>query len=36
MGSDGPGVMPPTIIRHEDSTTVLGARAYIVYPQHLA
>jgi hypothetical protein len=36
MGSDAPGVMPPIVIRHEDSTTVLGSRAYVVYPQRLA
>lgn len=36
MGSDGPGVMPPVIIRHEDSTTRLGTRAYVVYPQRLS
>jgi hypothetical protein len=35
MGSDAPGVMPPIILRHEPSTTVLGSRAYAVYPQHL-
>jgi hypothetical protein len=33
MGSDAPGVMPPVVIRHEPSTTVLGTRAYAVYPQ---
>lgn len=36
MGSDAPGVMPPIIIRHEPSTTVLGSQAYVVYLQHLA
>lgn len=36
MGSDAPGVMPPIIIRHEPSTTVLGSRAYVVYPQQVA
>jgi hypothetical protein len=36
MGSDAPGVMPPIIIRHEPSTTVLGSRAYVVYPQQIA
>jgi hypothetical protein len=35
MGSDAPGVMPPLIIRHEASTTVLGTRAYVVYPQQI-
>jgi hypothetical protein len=35
MGSDAPGVMPPIIIRHEPSTTVLGSRAYVVYPQQI-
>jgi hypothetical protein len=34
MGSDAPGVMPAIAIRHEDSTTVLGTRAYAIYPQH--
>ena len=33
MGSDAPGVMPPIIIRHEPSTSVLGSRAYAIYPQ---
>jgi Domain of unknown function (DUF4261) len=33
MGSDAPGAMPTIIIRHEPSTTVLGTRAYAVYPQ---
>jgi hypothetical protein len=33
MGSDTPGFMPPIILRHESSTTVLGSRAYAVYPQ---
>jgi hypothetical protein len=33
MGSDAPGIMPNLIIRHEPSTTVLGTRAYVVYPQ---
>ena len=36
MGSDAPGVMPPLVIRHEDSTTVPGTRAYVVYPQQLS
>jgi hypothetical protein len=36
MGSDAPGVMPPLVIRHEASTTVLGTRAYVVYPQHVS
>jgi hypothetical protein len=35
MGSDAPGVMPPIVLRHEPSTTVLGTRAYVVYPQPL-
>ncbi len=35
MGSDAPGVMPPIVIRHEASTTVLGTRAYVIYPQSL-
>jgi hypothetical protein len=35
MGTDAPGVMPPIVIRHEDSTTVLGTRAYVVYPQRV-
>jgi hypothetical protein len=35
MGSDAPGVMPPIVLRHEHSTTVLGTRAYVVYPQPL-
>ena len=34
MGSDAPGVMPSVVIRHESSTTVLGTRAYAVYPQN--
>ena len=33
MGCDTPGVMPNLVIRHEPSTTVLGTRAYVVYPQ---
>ena len=36
MGTDAPGVMPPVVIRHEDSTTVLGTQAYVVYPQRLS
>jgi hypothetical protein len=35
MGSDAPGAMPPLVFRHEPSTTVLGSRAYAVYPQHI-
>ena len=35
MGTDEPGAMPPVVIRHENSTTVLGTRAYVVYPQHV-
>ena len=35
MGTDAPGVMPPVVIRHEPSTTVLGSPAYVVYPQPL-
>jgi hypothetical protein len=35
MGSDAPGVMPHLVFRHEPSTTVLGTRAYVVYPQPL-
>lgn len=35
IGSDTPGDMPPIIIRHEPSTTVLGSRAYVAYPQRL-
>lgn len=33
FGGDAPGVMQNVIIRHEDSTTVLGTQAYVVYPQ---
>jgi cobaltochelatase CobT len=33
FGTDAPGIMPPIIIRHEPSTTVLGTRAYVVHPQ---
>lgn len=33
FGSDAPGAMPPVIIRLEPSTTVLGSRAYVIYPQ---
>jgi hypothetical protein len=33
LGTDAPGVMPSLVFRHEPSTTVLGTRAYVVYPQ---
>lgn len=33
MGSGVPGTMPPVFVRHEPSTTVLGTKAYVVYPQ---
>lgn len=36
MGPDVPGFMPPIVIRHEPSTTVLGTRAYVVYEQRLS
>jgi hypothetical protein len=35
IGTDAPGAMPPVVIRHENSTTVLGTRAYTVYPQKI-
>jgi hypothetical protein len=35
MKSEVPGIMPNIVIRHEPSSTVLGTRAYAVYPQRI-